>query len=206
MNTRMDAAVPMDAQNAPTGTWKTAQNAVSHSAHTHHSLVAGERRRASETSVIRLTHRNPDTPRREFVSRPNRGSGRVTRMGGRVVSGNRRFLVGGERGTEPSSRPAFHRRTKLARTAIQTRSADLRVCSRVPVTNPHSRRRVSLHSKRVVRRDPLRHGSSWRLAIVAADRRAQSEVPTTAITLEVSPESLIVDRADSVRRPSGVGP
>ena len=34
MNTRMDAAVSMDAQNAPTLTWKTAQNAVSHSAHT----------------------------------------------------------------------------------------------------------------------------------------------------------------------------
>jgi hypothetical protein len=32
----MDAAVPMDAKNAPTGTWKTAENAVSHSAHTHH--------------------------------------------------------------------------------------------------------------------------------------------------------------------------
>ncbi len=29
---RMDAAVSMDAKNAPTGTWKTAQNAVSHSA------------------------------------------------------------------------------------------------------------------------------------------------------------------------------
>ena len=40
MNTRMDAAVPVDAQNAPTGTWKTAQNAVSHSVHTHHRLTA----------------------------------------------------------------------------------------------------------------------------------------------------------------------
>ena len=29
----MDAAVPVDAQTAPTGTWKTAQTAVSHSAH-----------------------------------------------------------------------------------------------------------------------------------------------------------------------------
>jgi hypothetical protein len=27
---------PVDAKNAPTRTWKTAQNAVSHSAHTHH--------------------------------------------------------------------------------------------------------------------------------------------------------------------------
>ena len=32
---RMDAAVPVDAKNAPTGPWKTAQNAVSKSAHTH---------------------------------------------------------------------------------------------------------------------------------------------------------------------------
>ncbi len=45
MNARMDAAVPVDAQNAPTATWKTAQHAVSHSAHTHH----------------RLTHEIPDT-------------------------------------------------------------------------------------------------------------------------------------------------
>ena len=34
----VDAAAPMDAKNAPTGTWKTAQNAVSHSAHTHHNV------------------------------------------------------------------------------------------------------------------------------------------------------------------------
>jgi hypothetical protein len=32
----MDAAIPVDAKTAPTGIWKTAQNAVSHSAHTHH--------------------------------------------------------------------------------------------------------------------------------------------------------------------------
>jgi hypothetical protein len=32
----MDAAIPVDAKNAPTGIWKTAQNAVSHSVHTHH--------------------------------------------------------------------------------------------------------------------------------------------------------------------------
>jgi hypothetical protein len=34
----MDAAIPVDAKNAPTGIWKTAQNAVSHSAHTHHRV------------------------------------------------------------------------------------------------------------------------------------------------------------------------
>jgi hypothetical protein len=32
----MDAAIPVDAKIAPTGIWKTAQNAVSHSAHTRH--------------------------------------------------------------------------------------------------------------------------------------------------------------------------
>jgi hypothetical protein len=41
----MDAAGAVDAQNASTAHWKTAQNAVSHSAHTHHRLV-GRRRRA----------------------------------------------------------------------------------------------------------------------------------------------------------------
>ena len=46
MTVRLDAAVAVDAQNAPPATWKTAQNAVSHSAHTHH----------------RLTHEIPDTP------------------------------------------------------------------------------------------------------------------------------------------------
>jgi len=45
----MDAAGPVDAQNAPTGPWKTAQTAVSHSAHTHRPFD-------------RLTHEIPDTP------------------------------------------------------------------------------------------------------------------------------------------------
>ena len=47
MQTRMDAAAAVDAQNASPATWKTAQNAVSHSAHTLH----------------RSTHEVPDTPR-----------------------------------------------------------------------------------------------------------------------------------------------
>lgn len=34
----MDGAIPVDAKNAPTGIWKTAQNAVSHTAHTHRLL------------------------------------------------------------------------------------------------------------------------------------------------------------------------
>jgi hypothetical protein len=34
----MDAAIPVDAKNAPTGIWKTAQSAVFHSAYTRHCL------------------------------------------------------------------------------------------------------------------------------------------------------------------------
>jgi len=62
MSPRMDAAVPVDAQNAPTATWKTAQNAVSHSAHTPQRLSGAERREA--TTGNRLTHEIPDTPGR----------------------------------------------------------------------------------------------------------------------------------------------
>ena len=56
MAPRMDAAVPVDAQNASTATWKTAQNAVSHSAHTHHCLTSP-------------AHRKPDTPQMAPESR-----------------------------------------------------------------------------------------------------------------------------------------
>ena len=56
----MDAAVAVDAQNAPTATWKTAQNAVSHSAHTHHQLI--EQRRREPTNGHRFTHEIPDSP------------------------------------------------------------------------------------------------------------------------------------------------
>ena len=38
-HSRMDAAVAVDAQTAPTATWKTAQDAVSHIAHTHYRLL-----------------------------------------------------------------------------------------------------------------------------------------------------------------------
>ena len=51
MTARMDAAVPVDANNAPTGTWKTAQNAVSHSAHTHHRLTASHTQKNSDTLI-----------------------------------------------------------------------------------------------------------------------------------------------------------
>ena len=39
MNASVDAGVPVDAQTATTDTWKTAQTAVSHSAHTHQCLT-----------------------------------------------------------------------------------------------------------------------------------------------------------------------
>jgi hypothetical protein len=38
----MDAAGAVDAKNAPTAPWKTAENAVSHSAHTHRRVSLGE--------------------------------------------------------------------------------------------------------------------------------------------------------------------
>jgi putative transposase len=56
MSVRMDAAVPVDAQTAPTGTWTTAQNAVSHSAHTHHRFT---KRKTEETNPA---HKISDTP------------------------------------------------------------------------------------------------------------------------------------------------
>src|SRR2546429_246686 len=60
---RMDAAVAMDAQNAPTATWKTAQNAVSHSAHTLHRFHGRqEDKRPNTTTSTRPTHEIPDTP------------------------------------------------------------------------------------------------------------------------------------------------
>ena len=51
----MDAAIPVDTKNAPTGIWKTAQNAVSHSAHTHHLLVYEEERRKTRPALINLS-------------------------------------------------------------------------------------------------------------------------------------------------------
>ena len=57
MHPRMDAAVPAGAQNAPTATWKTANTAVSHSAHTQHSFVRREGTKddhASHTEFLTL--------------------------------------------------------------------------------------------------------------------------------------------------------
>jgi hypothetical protein len=55
MHTRMDAAVAVDAQNAPTATWNTAQTAVSHSAHTHHRFAERKTEEASAPHTENLT-------------------------------------------------------------------------------------------------------------------------------------------------------
>ena len=63
MRPRMDAVVPMDAQNAPTGPWKTAQNAVSHSVHTHHRFRDDEAEEHQKTTTSTgFTHKLPDRP------------------------------------------------------------------------------------------------------------------------------------------------
>jgi hypothetical protein len=48
----VDAAIPVDAKNAPTGIWKTAQNAVSHSPHPSFlSMKKSDERLASGRSL-----------------------------------------------------------------------------------------------------------------------------------------------------------
>src|SRR4030095_1170510 len=63
MRRRVDADRAVDAQNAPTAPWKTAQSAVSHSDHTHHLLDEG---RSETIPLTRLTHEIPDTTRRRL--------------------------------------------------------------------------------------------------------------------------------------------
>jgi hypothetical protein len=55
MTARMDAAGAVDAQNAPTAPWKTAQTAVSHSAHTHHRL-SGQKKKEKEPGDVNPPH------------------------------------------------------------------------------------------------------------------------------------------------------
>jgi hypothetical protein len=59
MHARMDAAGAVDAQNAPTAPWKTAQNAVSHSAHTHPPY---QEEKEQNKTLTRSTHEIPDSP------------------------------------------------------------------------------------------------------------------------------------------------
>jgi len=64
----MDADVPVDAQNAPTATWKTAQTAVSHSAHTPFFLYKENEQRRERINSLQLStrsdqaHRQPLSP------------------------------------------------------------------------------------------------------------------------------------------------
>jgi hypothetical protein len=67
---RVDPAVPVDAKSASTGTWKTAQTAVFHSAHPHH-LCQDTREKT------RLTHKKTDTPIGDDARRTRCGTGRT---------------------------------------------------------------------------------------------------------------------------------
>jgi hypothetical protein len=51
----VDAAIPVDAKNAPTGIWKTAQNAVSHERPHPSSYLYEEDRRPKRTTLINLS-------------------------------------------------------------------------------------------------------------------------------------------------------
>jgi hypothetical protein len=51
----MDAAIPVDAKIAPTGIWKTAQNAVSHSAHTRHLWCMKKKETPKRKTLINLS-------------------------------------------------------------------------------------------------------------------------------------------------------
>src|SRR5438132_1686990 len=55
---RMDAAGPVDAKTASTGPWKTAQTAVSHSAHTPSRFHEEDDINASHTEFLILPHGN----------------------------------------------------------------------------------------------------------------------------------------------------
>ena len=56
MHGRMHAAGAVDAQNAPTAPWKTAQHAVSHSAHTLRRLVRRREQNEEKRDVHYASH------------------------------------------------------------------------------------------------------------------------------------------------------
>ena len=63
----MDAAVPVDAKNArPPGTWKTAENAVSHSAHTHYCFRERMIENGESTSVAKPSTESDQAHRRKL--------------------------------------------------------------------------------------------------------------------------------------------
>ena len=69
----MDAAVPVDAKNArPPGTWKTAENAVSHSAHTHYCFRERRIENGESTSVAKPSTESDQAQLAEQLDRFNR--------------------------------------------------------------------------------------------------------------------------------------
>ena len=69
MHSRMDAAGAVDAENASTAPWKTAQDAVSHSAHTHHPFKSTEDR--DRRPSTRSTHEFLTLPLSRAQRTPN---------------------------------------------------------------------------------------------------------------------------------------
>ena len=71
----MDAAVPVDAKNArPPGTWKTAENAVSHSAHTHYCFRERMIENRESTSVAKPSTESDQAQRARSRRSSRRGS------------------------------------------------------------------------------------------------------------------------------------
>jgi hypothetical protein len=71
----MDAAIPVDAKNAPTEIWKTAQNAVSHSAHTHRCCCMKKNEGPNRRTLINLS---TDSDQGHRLSIPLRESNSLT--------------------------------------------------------------------------------------------------------------------------------
>ena len=65
----MDAAALWTRSARPQGTWKTAQDAVSHSAHTHHRLLWKEKNDGDSTNVTK-----PSTESDQGYGRPRYGN------------------------------------------------------------------------------------------------------------------------------------
>jgi hypothetical protein len=76
----MDAAIPVDAKNAPTGIWKTAQNAVSRERPHPSSLVHEEERRKTNATLINLS---TDSDQVQMVTQT--ALNRTENVGGQLV-------------------------------------------------------------------------------------------------------------------------
>ena len=136
---------PVDAKNAPTRTWKTAQHAVSHSAHTHHRIYNGrEDRRTKTTTLTRLTHEIPDTP---GESLPTARQPRFSRCDSLPAPGEARTFDCAVR--------ISRRRIPIAECESQFRTANhvLSIANRVSASANHvlsSVNRVSASARRVL--------------------------------------------------------